>query len=337
LNDLLEKKRKAIHPLKCLQHGRRPAGGRRDTDRAMKRKSIEVGHFEAWLTHGKGTFHFENLSWLRRLLNRLSRLAGLYGRGNRNILDIQVRNEAFAFENLPPAFDGFKILHMSDLHIDGLPGLTEAIKSRIQDLEYDLCLLTGDFRFEIYGPSHNVDHLMEDLLQAVHAPSGILGILGNHDFFETVPILESKGVKMLVNDATAIERDGQHIWFAGLDDPHYYGCDDLEAALAGVPDQAFKVLAVHTPELFREASRAGIDLYLCGHTHGGQICLPWIGPVLLNAHCPRRLTRGSWRQGRMQGYTSTGTGSSMVPVRFNCPPEITLIELRKLRQAYETP
>ncbi|MHC4946106.1 MAG: metallophosphoesterase, partial [Planctomycetota bacterium] len=92
---------------------------------------------------------------------------------------------------------------------------------------------------------------------------------------------------------------------------------------------AFKVLAVHTPELFQEASDAGIDLYLCGHTHGGQICLPWIGPVLLNSHCPRRLTRGRWKQGSMQGYTSTGAGSSMVPLRFNCAPEIALIELKK--------
>ncbi|MHC4946099.1 MAG: hypothetical protein ACYTG7_24065, partial [Planctomycetota bacterium] len=138
MNDLLEKKRKAVHPLKCLQRERRTAEGCDRIDPGMKRRSIEIGHFEAWLTHGKGTFHFENLSWLRRLLNRLARLAGVYSRGNRNIRDILVRKECFAFENLPPAFDGFRILHMSDLHIDGIPGLTEVIKKRIQDLEYDL-------------------------------------------------------------------------------------------------------------------------------------------------------------------------------------------------------
>jgi predicted MPP superfamily phosphohydrolase len=89
-----------------------------------------------------------------------------------------------------------------------------------------------------------------------------------------------------------------------VDDAHYYGCDDLAQAVQAVPSNAFRLLLAHTPEMFDEAAKAGIDLYLTGHTHGGQICLPWIGPLVMNAACPREYTRGHWRHGGMQGYTS---------------------------------
>jgi uncharacterized protein len=94
-----------------------------------------------------------------------------------------------------------------------------------------------------------------------------------------------------------------------------------------VPEETFKVLLVHTPELVAEAETHGIDLYLCGHTHGGQICVPFLGPVISGANCPRRYIRGAWRHKRMQGYTSAGVGVSVVPVRFFCPPEIVVLEL----------
>ena len=113
----------------------------------------------------------------------------------------------------------------------------------------------------------------------------------------------------------------------GLDDPHYYGCDDLPGALQGVPEETFKVLLVHSPELVAEAETHGIGLYLCGHTHGGQICVPFLGPVISGANCSRRYIRGAWRHKRVQGYTSAGVGVSVVPVRFFCPPEIVVIEL----------
>lgn len=319
--------RQAVHPLKCLQKENHP-GLNWCSDLEKKRRSIEIGYLEAWLTHGKGSFHFENLAALRRLLTLFFRMTGLAGLGAQNTLDIRVNTVRFTFPNLPPAFDGFRILHLSDLHIDGLADLTPTICAKIQDLKYDLCLLTGDFRFEIYGPNHTVDHYMAMLLDTVQAPCGVLGVLGNHDFLETAQDLDRRGVTMLINEAHSIQRGNDRIWIAGLDDPHYYGCDDLAGALSQVPEDAFKILAVHTPELFKEAAEQRINLYLCGHTHGGQICLPFIGPVLLNAHCPRRLSHGVWRQGAMQGYTHVGTGSSMVPVRFNCPPEIALIELK---------
>lgn len=328
LNRPKKRQIKEEHPLKCLK--KRVWSPREPTkDLLKRRKAIEVGHCEAWITLGKGTFHFENLSILRRAASWFFRMLRLLKLGERNALDLQVNHLQLAFDNLPPAFDGYRILHLSDLHIDGVAGLTEAICGKIQDLEYDLCLLSGDYRFEIYGPFHNVSHYMGMLTDAIEAPDGTIAILGNHDFYEVSGILEGMGVQMLINQAMPIERGGERIWMIGLDDPHYYGCDDLPGAMQGIPDSAFKVLAVHTPELYDEATEAGIDLYLCGHTHGGQIRLPFLGPILLNADCPRSFGRGFWQHKGMKGYTHPGTGCSMVPVRFNCPPEIGLIELKR--------
>jgi predicted MPP superfamily phosphohydrolase len=188
--------------------------------------------------------------------------------------------------------------------------------------------LTGDYRFRIDGPCDAVYPPMARILSAVNARHGIVGVLGNHDCAEMVPELTRLGVKVLVNEALEVRHGTHGIWLIGVDDPHYYGCDDLSGALLDVPQEGFKILLVHTPEMVAEAAQHGIQLYLCGHTHGGQICLPWIGPIIVNANCPRRFTRGIWRYKHVQGYTSAGVGTSGVPVRFFCPPEIALIELR---------
>jgi hypothetical protein len=170
---------------------------------------------------------------------------------------------------------------------------------------------------------------MERILGCVRAPHGILGVLGNHDFAEKVSHLENMGAKILMNECVEIRRGETSLWVAGVDDPHYYGCDDLARAVSGIPAGAFTILLAHSPELYAEAAARGINLYLCGHTHAGQICLPGGTPILVNTNCPRRLARGAWRHRNLQGYTSAGVGSSFLPVRFNCPPEIVLVELRK--------
>jgi predicted MPP superfamily phosphohydrolase len=152
----------------------------------------------------------------------------------------------------------------------------------------------------------------------------VLGILGNHDEADIALGLAELGVRMLVNDAVEIAGGA---WVIGVDDAHYYGCDDLSGPLAVIPPGAFRILLAHTPELYAEAGAAGIDLYLCGHTHAGQVCLPRIGPLLLNAVCPRPYTQGQWQHQGMKGYTSAGIGCSLLPMRFNCPPEIVVIEM----------
>jgi len=141
----------------------------------------------------------------------------------------------------------------------------------------------------------------------------VLAILGNHDECEIAVELGSLGVRMLINGAAEIRRDGTSLWLLGVDGPHRYGCDDLEAARAPVP------------------AEAGVDLYPCGHTHAGQIRLPGIGAPLMNAAYPRSYAHGHWQHGAMQGYTRAGVGCSLLPVRYNCAPEIALIETLKKR------
>ncbi len=294
----------------------------------LKRRSIELGHLEAWFSQGRASFHFENCAFLRAGLKVVLKLTGLSARGERNCLKHVCRHVCFHCCGLPEAFEGFTILHLSDLHGDGMPGLAAELRRQIEGMAIDLCVLTGDYRFEVSGPCHNVYPVMQDIVDAVHAPHGIMGILGNHDFYEEAVALERMGVRMLINQAASIARGSDRIWIAGVDDPHFYGCDDLDAAMADVPRGAFAILLVHSPELYREAQQCGVNLYLCGHTHGGQLCLPLLGPVLVNAQCPRSLCAGMWNYRGMAGYTNVGAGASVVAVRFLCPPEITIIELK---------
>lgn len=296
----------------------------------LKRRSLEAGQWEKLLGRGRGGLHIENFVPLHRLVDFGLRLTGLRGRGERNVLRSVVRRSVFAFADLPPAFDGLTLLHLSDIHADALAGLPEAIVERLTELEADLCVLTGDYRYQTYGPCDNVYPGMERILSAVNARLGVFGILGNHDFTEQTERLEAMGVRMLVNDARAIREGEDALWIVGVDDPHYYGCDDLDGALDEVPEDGFKILLAHSPELYGEAAAAGIALYLCGHTHAGQVRLPFLGAPTLNANCPRAYARGgAWRHKGMTGYTHAGTGASCVPVRFNCPAEIALIELRR--------
>jgi uncharacterized protein len=292
-----------------------------------KRQLIERGQLTTWQRRGRGTFASTRSEARRRLIETVLRITGLRARGEHNARNAVIKTIRFTFDTLPAAFCGFTILHLSDLHADGLVGLADSICERIHNLEVDLCVLTGDYRFRVYGPCHNVYPNMEQILAVIRARYGIVGILGNHDAAEKIPVLQSMGVKMLVNEAFELHHDSHSMWLIGLDDPHYYGCDDLPGALNSVPEDAFKLLLVHTPELFAEAAASGIHLYLCGHTHGGQICLPIIGPVITGAYCPRKYTRGVWQHQTMHGYTNAGVGSSVVPARFFCPPEIGLIQL----------
>jgi predicted MPP superfamily phosphohydrolase len=132
---------------------------------------------------------------------------------------------------------------------------------------------------------------------------------------------------MLLNECVLIPKGDQALYLAGVDDAHFYRVDNIEKAAATVPDSAFSILLSHTPEIYRQAAHAGFDLLLAGHTHGGQICLPGAVPITLDSVLPRRMGAGAWTYHNMQGYTSVGAGCSIVPVRLNCPPEITIHHL----------
>jgi predicted MPP superfamily phosphohydrolase len=170
---------------------------------------------------------------------------------------------------------------------------------------------------------------METVFAAINSRLQPLAILGNHDPCEMAGALEKLGARVLVNDAAEIRVRDASLWFAGVDDSYDYRCDDLDAALSVVPRDTFNILLAHTPDLYAKAAAAGMKLYLCGHTHAGQVRLPFIGSVIQNSTAPRAYTHGPWKHGGMDGYTSAGIGCSMLPIRFGCPPEIVVIDLRR--------
>ncbi len=256
------------------------------------------------------------------------KVIGLYRRGFRNALDIRLTELRFAFPDLPAAFDGFTILHLTDLHVDGLAGAMETARGHAAERQVDLCVLTGDYRFRVQGPFEQILPGMTDLVATVRAREGILGILGNHDDAAMVEAFEELGIEMLVNETRTIRRDGQTIHLTGTDDVHYFFTDAAPDALAAAPP-GFRIALIHSPELADVAAACGYRLYLAGHTHGGQVCLPGGMPVITHVGRFRRLARGRWRVGTMHGYTSTGVGISALPVRFNNRGEVALITLRR--------
>ena len=263
------------------------------------------------------------------LLTLFFKLTGLYTRGENNALEIRLEEQTFYFHNLPDHFDGFSLLLLTDLHLDGLHGITAKLKGLIDSLTVDLCLVGGDIRMKTYGETSRCMHNLHEVMRSVQAEQGTFGVLGNHDCIEMLPPLEDAGIVMLVNDSMPIERQGRKIWLIGVDDPHYYRLHDGRRAAAHVPQDSFSIYLAHSPEALEDAAGVQASLYLCGHTHGGQICLGDGTPIITNSRAPRHTASGRWRYGNMQGYTSRGVGPSSIPVRFNCPGEVSLITLRK--------
>ena len=272
-------------------------------------------------------FHFENVQWIHVLLKILLHLTGLYEKGVKNALDYKVERIQVPVKNLPTPFNHFKILQISDIHADALVDEGNRLETLLADISAEFCIFTGDFRFRTQDVHEKALLITKKIGHALGDTCPKFGILGNHDFIEFVPGLESAGIQMLLNEAVPIRKNGTEIWLAGIDDAHLYGCHDISKAFENIPPGAVKILLSHTPETYAQASMAGVDYLLCGHTHGGQICLPGGIPIMTNAKCPRAFCSGSWRFGDMRGYTSRGTGSSGLPVRFFCPPEITVHEL----------
>jgi predicted MPP superfamily phosphohydrolase len=252
----------------------------------------------------------------------------LYHRGYRNATQIAVRGIEVDFSKLPDTFDKYRVIHLSDLHLDGDYRIEELICERIRNLEYDLCVLTGDYRQKTHGTFRQMLEPMEKIAKTTKAKDGILAVLGNHDSYLMVDSLEDMGIKVLSNETMTIHRGNEKIAVTGIDDPNYYYTDQAMRALEE-PRDGFKIVLVHTPELFDVAADNGYGLYLCGHTHGGQICLPGGIPLITHLNCARKYYRGLWRHADMKGYTSQGTGTVGIPIRFNSQSEIALITLMK--------
>lgn len=285
-------------------------------------------HYETRI-FGQGIqfFHLENWYSIHGWIRNAIRLTGLHGRAQRNALNIQRREHIVPLNDLPAEFDNFTILQISDLHVDINDAMPDAIVRAVFDLDYDICVLTGDFRAKTFGPFDETIRRMEKI--RAHLKTPIFAILGNHDTIRLVPAFEDIGIKMLLNENFRLERGDASVFLAGIDDAHFFGVDNIERAAEGIPQDALSILLSHTPETYKQAAFAHFDVFLCGHTHGGQICLPGGIPITWDARCPRRLARGSWRFENMIGYTSTGAGSSIVDLRLNCDPEVTLHHLRR--------
>ncbi len=294
---------------------------------ARQRLGIEADSEARVFGQGLNFFHPENWYAAHRLIRTLLGACGLYGRGQRNAADLRTVTNEVAIRHLPAGFDGFRLLHISDPHLDMSPALLHALVERVRAVEYDLCVITGDFRAETHGP---IEPALDALRQLrTHLTGEVYAVLGNHDSLRMVPAMETMGMRVLLNEAAIIRRADAALYVVGVDDPHYFRADNLEKAMLGVPDNAASILLSHTPELYRNAAHAGVSFMLCGHTHGGQICLPGGLPLLYNARCPRRFCKGAWSYAGMRGYTSSGSGACIVEARFNCPPEITLHVLRR--------
>ncbi len=276
-------------------------------------------------------FHIENMLWLMRLIRGGLRLAGLYRRGQANALRHVVRRNRVSLPRLAPAFDGFTLLHLSDLHLDIHPRLPDALAAALDGLSYDVCVLTGDYRALTFGPYDAALAGLARLRPALRGP--VYAVLGNHDFIEMVPPMEALDIRLLLNEHIVIERGGAALRLAGVDDPHFYETDNIQKACPPHVGHEPAVLLAHSPEIYRKAAACGFDLTLCGHTHAGQICLPGGLPVFANARVPRRFARGAWQHLGMQGYTSAGAGVSGVDVRYWCPPEVTLHTLARAGNA----
>jgi predicted MPP superfamily phosphohydrolase len=276
---------------------------------------------------GRGGLHFENFSPMIRAVGMVLRLTGLDVRAQRNALALTVHERSVTIRALPPAFNGLRVLHLSDLHLDGYPGFGGRIAAAVRGQQFDLAVLTGDFRFYDAGRYQPLAAELAALVPALACRLGVYGILGNHDFIEMAPLIEQAGVRLLLNEAVALELSGARLWLVGLDDAHFYGLHDFQKAQKDIPATEPRLLLVHSPEVTSEAAAHGFCLYLAGHTHGGQMCLPGGFAPYINVRCTRDQRVGAWRQDGMEGYTSAGVGSSGVFGRFFCPPEIVIHQL----------
>ena len=292
---------------------------------ARQRLGIEEDHEVQVFGQGLNFFHLENWYSIHAVIRNVLLLTGLYGRGRRNAASVQLRVNKIVSARLPSEFHGFRILHLSDFHAEMSGPAMDRATELANGLEYDVCVLTGDFREKTFGP---FDAALDGVARVRASLKGPLyGVLGNHDTVRMVPALEDMGIRMLMNELEVIERDGARIYVAGIDDAHFFRVDNIEKAAAEVPAGAFSVLLSHTPEVYRQAAHAGFDVMLSGHTHGGQICLPGGIPITLSSKLPRAMGAGAWRYHGMTAYTSVGIGTSAVAVRLNCLPEITLHHL----------
>jgi len=242
---------------------------------------------------------------------------------------IEINRMSLKLPSLQPEFDGYQIVQISDIHMNSwmngarLTGLVETVNR----LSPDLIAITGDF---ISHNAHIYSSEMACALRNLFAPDGILAVLGNHDHWSDAEVirqaLQQAGVLELQNQAYSIQREGVEIHIGGIDSS-YDGHDRLDQVIQQINRRGAAILLAHEPDYADISAASGrFDLQISGHSHGGQVVLPWIGSPFLPRHA-RKYPRGLYQVGDMLLYTNRGLGTTSFRARINCRPEITIFTL----------
>jgi uncharacterized protein len=240
---------------------------------------------------------------------------------------LAVERHAIALRRLPRELDGLRIVQLSDIHHSPFTG-REQVERAVElanSLEPDIIALTGDY------VSHEREYVQPcaEMLGRLRARRGVYAVLGNHDNWVDAALVTDlfrlAGIRVLVNEGFRFEDRGASFWLAGVDDT-MVGLEDLPLALAGSKEDEMKLLLAHNPVILRRAARAGVDLVLSGHTHGGQVT--WRSERSASGRVRRRILRGLARRGETQIYVTRGLGTVVLPVRYGCLPEVSVLTLR---------
>ena len=244
---------------------------------------------------------------------------------------VHLTRYAIAVPGLAPYLDGLRVLHLSDLHLHGRSALAEQVPTLVAGLPHDLAVYTGDY----IETDEDIPRLATFLARMPRAPA--YAVLGNHDYRpfgrpggrndvrRLRAVLSAAGVQVLANTAQVVH--GGRLAIAGVDDPAT-GRDDAERALARVPATACNLLLAHSPDVALHLGARRPSLILAGHTHGGQVRLPLLGPLVTHSRLPRRLAMGLHRYRGVPLFVSRGIGYSGLNLRLHCPAEVALLTLR---------
>ena len=244
-----------------------------------------------------------------------------------------LRDTRITLPSWPANFKGMRIAVISDLHA-GSPFITidkiHQIVEMTNAARPDLILMPGDFVIQgVPGGRFMEPEDMASALKGLRARFGVFATLGNHDWWyngqRVKKSLENAGITVLENDAAMIERDGAAIWVVGIGDK-WEGNPDIAKALARVNDSAPIVALTHNPDIFPPIP-ARVALTIAGHTHGGQVALPIIGRPIVPSDYGERYAAGHIVEGSKHLFVTTGVGTSILPVRFRVPPEISLLTI----------
>lgn len=242
---------------------------------------------------------------------------------------LEIERVNVTLPRLPGAFDGLTIAHLSDLHYGpyvSYEHLARAVQMT-NALKPEVIVVTGDF----VNSSWKYIQPCAELLGQLQAPLGVFAVMGNHDYWVgylnlTLRSLRENGVHLLRNQAVPLTRGRSTMYLVGLDDL-WLELADLRRALSAVPHNACKVVLMHEPDYADVCAQAEVDLQLSGHSHGGQVRLPFLGPLILPKF-GEKYPMGLARAGNFtQVYTTRGVGVLPPAIRINCPPEITLLTL----------